>query len=63
MSIASCKNCGQFVDTDDEPESYSITLESGKEILLDYCLCVHCRENLDIQDKIERQHQLITKGV
>ncbi len=50
MSIDTCR-CGRFVDTDDEPEAYSVETEDGEVIQLDYCLCESCR--MDFQGLLE----------
>ena len=44
MSMACCKDCGFFLDTD-EGECYSMTKEDGTEVDLDFPLCENCKED------------------
>lgn len=56
MSIDTCR-CGRFVDTDDDPDAYSVETEDCEMIMLDYCLCPSCREDfqglLELKKKTE----------
>ena len=48
MSMATCTDCGRFVDTDDEPEAYD--LPNGKAG--DHARCEQCRLDL-LEDENE----------
>lgn len=43
MSMSLCKDCGALVDTDDEPECYSVIHEDGTEEETETCRCENCR--------------------
>lgn len=43
MSMDTCKDCSRLVDTDDEPEAYSLIHEDGTEEETDVCRCENCR--------------------
>ena len=46
MSIDTCHDCSEQVDTDYEAEFYTIELADGQVINLDRGLCSSCREVL-----------------
>ncbi len=46
MSLDRCAGCGSPVDTDDEPEAYSLMDENGIEVPGDICRCCYCRDAL-----------------
>ena len=45
MSIVTCHECSDYVDTDEDGEAYCLTNEDGTITQLEYCLCVNCRES------------------
>ena len=44
MSIDTCEDCWEQVDTDFDGEFYLLTLADGQEINLIRGLCIRCRE-------------------
>lgn len=55
MSMDTCKCCGRFVDTDEEPEAYILAKESigQPSHKQDHvCICENCREEIP-EDELE----------
>ncbi len=44
-----CVDCGALVDTDDEPEAYTVELEDGSELPTESCRCEDCRTDFGAQ--------------
>jgi rubredoxin len=56
MSLATCKDCGRYVDTD-EGDAYPYAFAPGApESLQDICLCPTCKE-----DRIEAGDHYLTE--
>lgn len=55
MSMDSCKFCGSFVDTDDDPDCYR-SKKNPKNYITDWanddaiCVCWQCREEEELDE-------------
>jgi hypothetical protein len=59
VSIDRCSRCGDFVDTDNEPEAY-VEIGNMRAQTETVCLCRHHRE--EHEEELERQADQASRG-